>query len=164
MDAYTLVSHGRYARLGRSKTLSAADRDSIEAAMRLTGTWEMRDKFLKRLSGGERQSVYLAMAIAQDTQMLLLDEPDTYLDVPHQLKIHTILRQLADDGKGIVTVSHDIAKSFSQSDRICILSQGKAAACDTPAVLSTDDRLYAALGVRVAKTNGNTLYDYALTL
>lgn len=163
MDAYTLASHGRFSRLGFSKTLSEKDREMIEKAMRLTGTWEYREKKLRRLSGGERQSVYLAMAIAQDTKILLLDEPDTYLDVSHQLKINAVLRTLADSGKTVITVSHDIAKSFAQSDHILILQNGKALLSGPPEVLSEDPALRQALGAGVKKTEEHTLYGYVLT-
>lgn len=163
MDAYTLVSHGRFSRLGFSKTLSVGDREMIEKAMRLTGTWEYREKYLRRLSGGERQSVYLAMAIAQDTNTLLLDEPDTYLDISHQLKIYEILRTLADGGKTVITVSHDIVKSFSRSDHILVLQNGKAVLSGSPEDLSEAPALKKALGVGVIKTGEATLYGYALT-
>ena len=164
MDVYTLVSHGRFARLGRSKTLGDSDRVAIRAAMEQTGVWDLRDRSCKTLSGGQKQSAYLAMAIAQDAPYLLLDEPDTYLDVNHQLHVQQILRQLADSGKGIVTVSHDIAAAFTFADDLCVLTNDGKAVCGTPQEILEQGVLPGALGVGLQRTeDSRLLFRYALT-
>ena len=78
------------------------------------------------------QNVYIAMALAQDTDYILLDEPTTYLDISHQLHLMKTLKSLAADGKGIITVMHDLPMAFNFSDRVAVVSCGKAAVCDFP--------------------------------
>ena len=90
-----LVSHGRFPHLGFSRRLRPEDRDAVQAAMEATGVAEWAHRDLRALSGGERQRVYLAMALAQGTGNLLLDEPTTYLDIAHQLRLLALTRELA---------------------------------------------------------------------
>ena len=84
------------------------------------------------LSGGMRQNVYIAMALAQDTDYILLDEPTTYLDISHQLELMQVLRKLASSGKGIVAVMHDLPMAFTYCDEILLLDGGKVLAQGTP--------------------------------
>ena len=164
MDVYTLVSHGRFSRLGRSKTLGENDRTAIRAAMEQTGVWELRERTCKTLSGGQKQCAYLAMAMAQDTPYLLLDEPDTFLDTAHRLHVQQILRTLADSGKGIVTVSHDIAAAFSDSDCLCLLGNKGGVVYATPQSLLENHALPTLLGVGVVPVQDERLlYPYALS-
>lgn len=164
MDVLTLVSHGRYARLGFSRTLNDADKKAIRDAMDVTDVTGLSGRSLKSLSGGERQRAYLAMTIAQDTQILLLDEPATYMDVAHQARITQILKTLAADGKGIILASHDLQQSFSISDRLCIMDGGRIRACDTPQALAEKPQVMrSALGVTVAACDdARFLYPYVL--
>lgn len=165
MDVATLVVHGRYVRLGFSRVLSEADRQAVRRAMEITDVAHLKDRRLRSLSGGERQRAFLAMVIAQDTKMLLLDEPSTYMDVAHQKEITEILQRLAEGGKGVILASHDLQQSFSASDQLCILDHGEIAACGTPEDLAArPDLLRASLGVALKKCcDPGLLYPFVLS-
>lgn len=151
MTVRTLVGHGRYARMGRSKVLSQEDLAQVQAAMATIGIEELADRPLAQLSGGQRQLAYLAMVVAQDAPMLLLDEPGTYLDLEHQLELAALLRQVARDGRGVVVATHDVASAFSTCDRLVLLGEGRMMAQGTPEELAeVPDLVRACLGLTVA--------------
>lgn len=125
LDVFTLACHGRFSHLGFSKVLSEKDYKIVENALKLTDMWEKRNLLLKSISGGERQRAFLSMVISQDAKMIFLDEVQTYMDINHQIEIMKVLRFLADSGIGIVFTSHDLPQSFSFSDKVCIMENGK---------------------------------------
>lgn len=101
---------------------SADDRNIADEAMALTETIQFADRRLEQLSGGERQRVFIARALAQDTPILLLDEPTSFLDMRHQIGIYDLLKKLrTEKGKTIVTISHDVNLASRYSDRILFL-------------------------------------------
>lgn len=164
MTVLTLCKHGRFPYLGFSKILNESDKILVKNALLLTDMWEKRDKLLKEISGGELQRAYLAMVIAQNTKTILLDEPATFMDIKHQLSVLNVLKKLANEGRGIVMVSHDIPQSFTFSDKICILREGKIFAYDEPQkIVKKKDILQNAMGfsVRQVETE-NLLYEYEL--
>ncbi len=128
LRAGQLVAHGRYPHLGFGRELGKADREKIAWALEKTGTTALRDKELSQLSGGERQRVYLAMTLAQDTQVLFLDEPTTYLDVGQKHEMLDLVRQVNRLGKTVVMVLHDLELAFSYSHRVVVLEEGRVAA------------------------------------
>lgn len=132
MTAFQMVLHGRFPHLNYPRRYSQKDRDIAYDAINRMGITDYADKSMASLSGGMRQNVYIAMALAQDTDYILLDEPTTYLDISHQLHLMKTLKSLAADGKGIITVMHDLPMAFNFSDRIAVVSGGKAAVCDFP--------------------------------
>ena len=140
LDIYTLVCHGRFPYLGYSKILGKQDIEEVEKALRLTDLWHLCDKKLSEVSGGERQRAYLAMVIAQNTKYILLDEPATYMDIKHQLEIMVILRKLAEQGRAVIFSSHDLPQSFSVSDKVCLLKEGRLVAEGKPEILAADVR------------------------
>ena len=140
LDIYTLVCHGRFPYLGYSKILGKQDIEEVEKALRLTDLWHLCDKKLSEVSGGERQRAYLAMVIAQNTKYILLDEPATYMDIKHQLEIMVILRTLAEQGRAVIFSSHDLPQSFSVSDKVCLLKEGRLVAEGKPEILAADVR------------------------
>ena len=101
-----LVLHGRFPYLSYPRRYRQEDLAAAEAAMKKMGIPELADRNLSTLSGGQRQKVYIAMALAQDTPVVLLDEPNTFLDIAHQLQLMEQARTLAADGKTVVLVSH----------------------------------------------------------
>ena len=127
-----LVSHGRVPHLGLSRQMSADDRAAVETAMQATGVSQWANRDLRELSGGERQRVYLAMALAQGGDAILLDEPTTYLDVAAQFELLELLRQLANQGKTVLLVLHDLAQALQYSDKVAVLAKGELEAFDTP--------------------------------
>ncbi len=128
----SLVLHGRYPYLKYPRAYSHEDRRTAEEAMMLTGAMALRHKNLLNLSGGERQKVYIAMMLAQDTRTMLLDEPTTFLDIQHQFEIMELVASLKTRGKTIVTVLHDLNMALKYADRIAVMENGIVRICATP--------------------------------
>nr|WP_319487733.1 ABC transporter ATP-binding protein [uncultured Caproiciproducens sp.] len=131
MSAGSLVFHGRYPYLTYSRKYSKKDYEAVENAFMITGTDKFRDIPLERLSGGERQKVYIAMLIAQDTDIVLLDEPTTYLDMNHQFELMNIIKSLKQQGKTVITVLHDLSLALQYADQVIVMDQGELTACGT---------------------------------
>lgn len=132
MTVEQLALHGRFPHLRYPRQYSRQDREIAFSAMEQLGLAELAQRSLFSLSGGMRQNAYIAMALAQDTDYILLDEPTTYLDISHQLGLMQTLRKLADGGKGIVTVMHDLPLAFTFCHRILLLGNGQIIAGGTP--------------------------------
>ncbi|MEJ7608508.1 MAG: ABC transporter ATP-binding protein [Bryobacteraceae bacterium] len=111
---------------------SAEDAAQVEDAMQLTGTWQFRARDFRSLSGGEKQRVILASALAQSPEILLLDEPTTFLDFEHQLGLYDLLRKLCRDGLLALVVTHDLNLASAYADRLVLLREGSLAADGTP--------------------------------
>lgn len=109
MTVRQLVAMGRYPHQSWLRQWSAEDEEKVEQALLSTGVAALRDRVVDTLSGGQRQRVWIAMTLAQDTDILLLDEPTTYLDLAHQIEVLDLLCELnAQQGKTIVMVLHDL--------------------------------------------------------
>ena len=120
----SLVSHGRFPYLSFPRRLSQDDVEIVEHSMEITGTMSLRNRYVAELSGGERQKVYMAMVVAQNTDMILLDEPTTFLDIGHQFEVLNLVRRLNKEGKTIVMVLHDISHALDFSDKVCLMENG----------------------------------------
>ncbi len=107
---------------------SEQDRDAVRRAMEITDTVEFATREFGRLSGGERQLVVLASALAQEPEVLLLDEPTTFLDLKHQLGAYGLLRGLARTGMSVIAVTHDLNLAAHFADRVIVISDGRIAA------------------------------------
>jgi len=104
---------------------SLEDRRAAEAALRMTDLWTLRHRVMRTLSGGERQKVHLAGALAQQTRVLLLDEPTSFLDVPHQEEVRELLQRINREwGVTILAVTHDLNAAALSADRILALREG----------------------------------------
>ena len=124
---------GRYPYQHWWKGVSTRDREVVADALRRTHTYELKDRTVASLSGGERQRVWIAMALAQDTKVLFLDEPTTYLDIRYQLQILKLIRQLNREfGITIMMVLHDINQSLYYSDEIVAMKDGRMIAHGLP--------------------------------
>ncbi|NLK68192.1 MAG: ABC transporter ATP-binding protein [Clostridiaceae bacterium] len=132
MSVYNLVMHGRYPYLGFSRTKTQQDKDIVENAIRSMGLDPYRNKNIQELSGGERQKAYIAMILAQDTDIIFLDEPTTYLDINHHLEILEITKELKGLGKTVVMVLHDLHSALAYSEKICLMDKGEIVMYDTP--------------------------------
>jgi ABC-type cobalamin/Fe3+-siderophores transport system ATPase subunit len=132
ITVYQLVMHGRYPHLGFSRTPQKKDKEIVEKAIESMQLHKYIDKNVKELSGGQRQKVYIAMVLAQDTDIIFLDEPTTYLDVNHQLEILEIVKVLKKMGKTIIMVLHDLNNALSYSDQVCLLENGEVVIYDSP--------------------------------
>ena len=137
-----LVALGRYPWHGALGRFGQADRDRVEEAMTLTATDVFADRFVDTLSGGERQRVWLAMLIAQDARLLLLDEPISALDIAHQLDVLTLVHRLS-TGKGVavIVVIHEINMAARFCDEMIALKGGRMIARGRPDDFMTPARL-----------------------
>lgn len=164
MDVGTLVEHGRFPWHGSFRRMSGPDQEAIAKALEMTQMTSLRTRDLTQLSGGELRRAYLAMVIAQDTGMILLDEPTTYMDIESQELFFEIVRTLAGDGRGIVMTCHDIGQSFSVSDRIVLMDDGLAVKTGSPEDLEKDrDGLVQLFGAAVKRIDEEKLlYPYVL--
>lgn len=128
-----LVGRGRHPHQGFFASWSREDCEIVEASLRATGTAELADRSLDELSGGQRQRVWIAMALAQRTDVLLLDEPTTFLDLSHQLEVLDLLTDLnAERGTTVVMVLHDINLAARYADHLIAMRQGKVVATGAP--------------------------------
>lgn len=130
--------------------LSQADVEAVDRALAQTGIASFADRPVEQLSGGERQRVFLALALAQCPQVLLLDEPTTYLDISYQLQLLELLRHLNQQHRlTIITVLHEMNLAARYSDRLALLHQGNLWAVGTPQQVLTPDNLAQTFGVAV---------------
>jgi iron complex transport system ATP-binding protein len=136
-----LVGMGRLPHLGRFRPEGPADVAAIEDAMARTATTPYAERLVSELSGGERQRVVLARAIAQSTDVLLLDEPTASLDVEHQLEVIRLIRTLVEAGKAAAIALHDLSLAARFADRVVVLSEGRIAAEGPPAEVITEELL-----------------------
>jgi len=126
MDVKTVVSYGRLPYLNYYKSLNEKDKEIVDWAITTTHIKEYEDCLLANLSGGQQQRVWLAMALAQKTPILLLDEPTTYLDVKYQIEILNLIRHLNQEYNiTIIMVHHDINQAIHYSDEIVAMKNGK---------------------------------------
>ena len=160
MTVEQMVLHGRFPYLSYPRHYTRQDRQIVCAAMEQMGITGFARKPLHTLSGGMRQNAYIAMALAQSTNYILLDEPTTFLDISHQLSLMKTLRSLANSGKGIVTVMHDLPMAFTFSDRILLLHNGQILCCDTPKKICGQAILEDVFGVTVAASEDQQSYHY----
>ncbi len=128
-----LIAYGRYPHRNNVNRLTNKDEEMIEWALTVTNTMEYRNRELAQLSGGQRQRVWLAMALAQETNILLLDEPTTYLDMAHQLEVLDIVKSLNEQHNcTIVMVLHDINHAARYSDHLIAMRKGIIMQTGTP--------------------------------
>ena len=133
-----LISYGRYPHRKNVNRLSKRDLEMIEWALDVTNTTPFRNRDLAQLSGGQRQRVWLAMALAQETSILLLDEPTTYLDMAHQLEVLNIVKKLNEEHQcTIVMVLHDINHAARYSDDLIAMRDGVLVAQGHPSNIMT---------------------------
>lgn len=128
-----LVEQGRFPHVGALRMLRHQDHDAIKRALTLTNMNKFAHRSLDTLSGGERQRAWIALTLAQDTSILLLDEPTTFLDIGHQLEILDLVQQLNQErGMTIVLVLHDLNQAARYSHRMVVLNQGQIVADGIP--------------------------------
>jgi iron complex transport system ATP-binding protein len=137
-----LVQRGRFARQTWWRTSSQHDRDVVRWALEKTALDALGDRRLNTLSGGERQRAWIALALAQEPRILLLDEPTTFLDISHQLEVMALLQTLNEENAlSIVMVLHDLNQAARFSHRLVALRQGRIYAMGTPAEVLTETML-----------------------
>ncbi|MCC4595116.1 ABC transporter ATP-binding protein [Xanthomonas campestris pv. phormiicola] len=144
-----LVARGRFPHRRLLRQWSREDERAVRQAMADTGVAALAERRVDELSGGQRQRVWLAMALAQDTRLLLLDEPTTYLDVAHQLEVLDLCRMLnRRDGRTLVMVLHDLQQAARYADHIVAMKAGAIVAAGTPAQVLTPALVERVFGIR----------------
>lgn len=137
-----LVSYGRFPYQKGFGRLTAEDKKEIDWALKVTGTHDFRMRNVNDLSGGQRQRVWIAMALAQKTDIIFLDEPTTYLDISHQLEILELVQDLnREEGCTIVMVLHDINQAIRFSDHLIAMKSGNIISEGAPEAVLTKEIL-----------------------
>ena len=147
ITAGKLVLHGRFPHLAYPRRYRSEDYEIVHQALCMVGAEELSDCPLNELSGGQQQKIYLAMALAQDTATIFMDEPTTYLDVGCQLEVMELGRRLADEGKSVVMVLHELCLALRYAHRIALICQGKICQIGTPQELYQSHVLEQVMGV-----------------
>ncbi|WP_285043372.1 ABC transporter ATP-binding protein [Plantibacter sp. LMC-P-059a] len=144
-----LVGRGRHPHQGILSRWSTEDDVAVAAALDATETSELADRHVDELSGGQRQRVWIAMALAQQTDLLLLDEPTTFLDVSHQVEVLDLLTDLnRSRGTTIVMVLHDLNLAARYADHLIALAGGRLHAAGTPHEVLTEATVRAVFGLQ----------------
>ncbi|OAQ51301.1 hypothetical protein HTG_17340 [Natrinema mahii] len=143
-----LVERGRYPHCGFFESLTAEDRAVVDDAIQLAGVAHLRERDVGSLSGGQKQLVWIAMALAQDTEVLLLDEPTTFLDPHHQLEVMQVVETLRDESDTtVVLVLHDIGQAARYADHVIALKDGSVYAHGAPESVITSQLLADVFGI-----------------
>ncbi len=132
-----LVARGRFPHQGLLRQWSDADRDAVIAALDATGTRELSGRRVEDLSGGQRQRVWVAMVLAQQTDLILLDEPTTFLDIAHQVELMELFAHLNRQGRTVVAVLHDLNQAARYADHLIAMRDGRIVAAGQPAEVVT---------------------------
>lgn len=148
-----MVLHGRFPYLTYPRHYGRQDYDISRSAMESTDSLQYEDTNVSQLSGGQRQGVYLAMALAQDTLTVFMDEPTTYLDIRHQFQVIQTAHSLARDGKAVVLVLHDISLALREADCIAVFQEGRLLCCDTPDSVYQSGILEQIFGASIHRVN-----------
>lgn len=143
-----LVTRGRYPHQSLLRQWSAEDAQVVERAMQVTNVTELADRMVDELSGGQRQRVWIAMVLAQETPLLLLDEPTTFLDIAHQIEVMDLLADLHAAGRTVVAVLHDLNQAARYASHLIAMREGAIVASGDPAQVLTADLVEAVFGLR----------------
>lgn len=144
-----LVGRGRYPHQGILRQWSTEDERVVQESMRQTGVAELGDRYVDELSGGQRQRVWIAMALAQQTPLLLLDEPTTYLDIQHQIDVLDLCAELHEEqGRTLVAVLHDLNHAARYATHLVALREGRVIAEGAPKDIVTAGLVEEVFGLR----------------
>ncbi|MBF2063584.1 MAG: ABC transporter ATP-binding protein [Calothrix sp. C42_A2020_038] len=148
LTVHDLVAQGRYPYQSWLQQWSQKDEQMVEIALATTDLTEMADRALETLSGGQRQRAWIAMALAQDTDILLLDEPTTYLDLAHQIEVLDLLLDLnRAQGRTIVMVLHDLNQACRYADYLVAVSDGRVYTAGEPNSVMTQEMVRDVFGL-----------------
>lgn len=160
ITARRMVLHGRFPYLGYPRRYRAEDRAAAQRALEWADAADLADRLLPELSGGQRQKVYLAMALAQDTETILMDEPTTFLDVRHQLEVMALARRLAGQGRAVVMVLHDLCLAMQSADELAVLADGRLVQTGTPEEIYAGGVLQRVMGAALGRAAGRDGWRY----
>ena len=162
ITAERLVLHGRFPWVGYPRRYRQEDREEAKRAMEQLGIGHLRERYLPELSGGERQKVYLAMLLAQQTRVILMDEPTASLDIANKFELMEIARKLVDQGKTILLVLHDLDLAMQYADLVAVMEEGRICRSGTPEEIFSSGILQQVFRIRAgqAGTPDGTRYYF----
>ena len=155
-----LVLHGRFPYLSYPRSYRPCDHEIVDACIEKMGLTDIRTKPLPTLSGGTRQKVYLAMALAQDTEIILMDEPTTFLDISHQFQVMEQARILAQEGKTVVMVLHDLSAALRNAHQIAVMDEGTVSAYGNADTVYQTGCLDQAFRIHLGRYQANGSWQY----
>ena len=155
-----MVLHGRFPYLDYPRHYRKEDYEIVRNCLRQTDSLGLIDRQMGELSGGQRQKVYLAMALAQQTRTIFMDEPTTYLDVRHQLEVMETARALARQGVAVVLVLHDLSLALRTADQAVVLDRGGVALAGSPDEIYSSHILDRVFQVRVCRVAADSGWQY----
>ena len=147
-----LAEHGRYPHLRWGCAPGAEDRRIVEDALACTGMAELAERPVRQLSGGERQRAYIAMMLAQQADVLLLDEPTAWLDLSARFGLMKLLKELSREGRTVVVVLHELALAMEYADCIWVLDRGRHAFSGRPEELFESGKIQRVFGIEAERT------------
>lgn len=160
MSVMRMVLHGRFAYLGYPRKYRPQDIKMAKQAIVWAGLEGMDDELVSQLSGGMQQKVYIAMALAQDTETILMDEPTTYLDVAYQLRLMEMAERLAEKGKAVVMVLHDLSQALRIADHVIVLNKGKVVKAGSAEEVYSSGILPSVFGVEIERVHTQKGWHY----
>ncbi len=143
-----LVARGRYPHQGVLRSWSSDDARAVDDALAATGVADLAERRVDELSGGQRQRAWIAMAIAQETELLLLDEPTTFLDIGHQVEVLELMTRLRRAGRTVVAVLHEINHAARYATHLVAMRDGAVVAQGRPVDIVSPELIEAMFGVR----------------
>ena len=160
ITAGRMVLHGRFPYLSYPRRYRAEDHAMVRRALDWVGASELADRTLAELSGGQRQTVYLPRALAQETETVSMDEPTTYLDVSCQLEVMALARRLAEEGRAVVMVLHDLTLALRYAHRAALFCAGRLERTGTPEELYESRALEPVMGVSLGRVETEAGWRY----
>lgn len=144
-----MVMHGRFPYLSYPRQYSKEDHRIVRESLETVGLTDLAHAKMETLSGGQRQKAYLAMVLAQDTDVILMDEPTTWLDIRNQLEMMDFVRKLADNGKTVLMVLHDFESVLRIADHVILMESGNIRAAGTAGEVLLSPETGKAFGLKV---------------
>ena len=154
----SLVLHGRFPYTGYPRRYTKEDYKKVDEALEKMGLQDKKDTLVSSLSGGERQKVYIAMCLVQETDVILFDEPTTFLDISRQFKVLSEAKELAREGKCVIVVLHDIIQALETADKIVVMKDGRTVAEDTPEAVYSSGILDSVFDIKIRKDSDHYHY------
>ena len=146
-----MALHGRFPYLSYPRRYRREDHEAVEAALRRADALELAERPMPELSGGQRQRAYLAMALAQGAETVLMDEPTAFLDIRHQLGVMDTARSLAAEGRAVAIVTHDLGLALRRADAIAVMQDGQLRMLDAPEAVFESGIIDEVFGVRLRR-------------
>lgn len=162
MSLQTLLLHGRFPHLSYPRKYGKKDMDVVASVIKEMKLSELKGKNLSEMSGGQQRKAYIGMALAQETPVILLDEPTTHLDFAEQFKLLDVIKNLTLQGKNVVAVMHDLPLAFKYADEIVVVDDGKVLQCGKSRDVAESGIVEKVFGVKIKKVEFSDGCEYCI--